>query len=55
MEKKNTSVLYNGLIWGLILGFVGIIYNVILYMFDQNLNQALGYAAMLLSLVVMIF
>ena len=55
MEKKNTSVLYNGLIWGLILGFVGIIYNVVLYMLDQNLNQALGYGAMLISLVIMIF
>ena len=54
MEKKNTSVLYNGLIWGLILAFAGIIYNVILYMLDQNLNQALGYAGMLITLVVMI-
>ncbi|HEC44569.1 MAG TPA: DUF4199 domain-containing protein [Bacteroides sp.] len=54
MEKKNTSVLYNGLIWGLILSFASIIFNVILYMMDQNLNQALGYAGIIISLVVMI-
>lgn len=54
MENKNTSVLYNGLIWGLILGFAGIIYNVILYMLDQNLNQNLGYAGILISLVLLI-
>jgi len=54
MENKNTSVLYNGLIWGLILGFAGIIYNVILYMLDQNLNQNLGYAGILITLVLLI-
>ena len=55
MDKKNTSVLYNGLIWGLILAFAGIIYNVLLYMLDLNLNQALGFGGMVISLVVMIF
>jgi len=54
MEKKNTTVLYNGLVWGLILAFAGIIYNVILYMLDQNLNQNLGYAGILISLVLLI-
>jgi hypothetical protein len=54
MENKNTSVLYNGLIWGLILGFAGIIYSVILYMLDQNLNQNLSYAGILISLVLLI-
>lgn len=54
MEKKNTSVIYNGLIWGLIIGFAGIIYNVILYMLDQNLNQALGYVGILITLVLLI-
>jgi uncharacterized membrane protein (DUF106 family) len=49
MEKKNTSVLYNGLIWGLIIGFAGIIYQVILYMLNQNLNQALGMAGLLIT------
>ena len=55
MEKKNTSVFYNGLIWGLILAFVSIIYNVILYMLDQNLNRALGYVGFVIMIVVMIF
>jgi hypothetical protein len=54
MEKKNTSVIYNGLIWGLIIGFASIIYNVILYMLDQNLNQALGYVGILITLVLLI-
>ena len=54
MEKKNASVLYNGLIWGLIIGFAGIIYQVILYMLDQNLNQALGYAGLLITIILLI-
>lgn len=54
MENKNTSVFYNGLIWGLIAGFVGIIYSVILYMLDQNLNRALGFVGLAISLVIMI-
>jgi len=54
MENKNTSVFYNGLIWGAILGFAGIIYNVILYMLDQNLTQALGYAGILITIIILI-
>ncbi len=54
MEKKNTSVFYNALIWGLIIGFAGIIYAVILYMLDQNLNQNLSYAGILISLILLI-
>ena len=54
MEKKNTSALYNGLIWGLIIGFAGIIYSVILYMIDQNLNQALGMAGMIITIGLLV-
>ncbi len=54
METKNTSVFYNGLVWGAILGFAGIIYNVILYMLDQNLNQALGYVGILITIIVLV-
>ena len=54
MEDKNTTVFYNGLIWGLILGFAGIIFNVILYMLDQNLNQTLSYAGILITIIIMI-
>lgn len=54
MENKNTTVFYNGLVWGAILGFVGIIYNVILYMLDQNLNQTLAYLGILITIVVLI-
>ena len=54
MEKKNTSALYNGLIWGLIIGVAGIIYSVILYMIDQNLNQALGMAGMIITIGLLV-
>ena len=54
MEKNNTSALYNGLIWGLIIGFAGIIYSVILYMIDQNLNQALGMAGMIITIGLLV-
>jgi signal transduction histidine kinase len=54
MEKKNTSILYNGLIWGLIIGFAGIIYQVILYMLNQNLSQALGFAGLLITFGLLI-
>jgi uncharacterized membrane protein (DUF106 family) len=55
MDKKNSSVIYNGLIWGLILAFVSIIFNVILYMLDQTLNRTLGYLGFVIMIVVMIF
>ena len=54
MEKKNTSILYNGLVWGLIIGFAGIIYSVILYMLDQNLNQNMSYLGILITIIVLI-
>jgi hypothetical protein len=54
MENKNTAVFYNGLVWGAILGFVGIIYSVILYMLDQHLNQTLGYLGILITIIVLI-
>jgi hypothetical protein len=51
MENKNTTVFYNGLVWGAILGFLGIIYNVILYMLDQNMNQTLSILGILITIV----
>ena len=54
MENKNTSIWYNGFVWGAILGFIGIIYAVILYMLDQNLNQNLGYLGMVITIVILI-
>lgn len=55
MEKKNTTVWYNGMIWGLILGFVSIIFSVIMYMLDQFANQNLQYISLAISIVIMIF
>lgn len=43
MEKKNTSLFVNALIWGVIIGLVSVVYSVILYMLDQALNTMLGY------------
>jgi zinc transporter ZupT len=43
MEKKNTSLFVNALIWGVIIGLVSVVYSVILYMLDQALNNVLGY------------
>jgi hypothetical protein len=54
MENKNISVFYNGLVWGVILGLVGIIYNVILYMLDMNLNQTMSYLGFLITIIVLI-
>jgi hypothetical protein len=54
MENKNTSVWYNGLVWGAILGFIGIIYSVILFMLNQHMNQNLNYVSILISVVVLI-
>ena len=50
MEEKNTSIFSNGLIWGVIVGLLGVIYSVILYVTDQFLNQALG----IIGLVILI-
>ena len=50
MEEKNTSVFYNGLIWGVIIGLVSVIYSVLLYVFDQALNRTLGYLSLLILL-----
>jgi len=42
MEEKNTSVFSNGLIWGVIVGLIGVIFSVMLYVMDEFLNRALG-------------
>jgi len=48
MEKKNTSLFVNALIWGVIIGLVSVVYSVILYMLDLALNTALGYAGLII-------
>jgi hypothetical protein len=54
MENKNTSIFYNGLVWGAILGFVSVIYNVILYMLDQHMNQNMSYLGIIITIVVLV-
>ncbi len=54
-NQKNTSVFYNGLLWGLILGFISIIYSVFLYMTDQTTNTVLGLIAYVIVIVVLVF
>ena len=51
MEKKNTSVVLNALIWGVIIGLISIVYSVILYMLNQTFNRALGYAGIIIMIV----
>lgn len=55
MEKKNTSVLVNALIWGAIIGLVSIVYSVILYMLNQTLNRTLGYFAFVILIAGLAF
>jgi len=51
MEKKNPSILVNALTWGVIIGLVSIVYSVFLYMINQSLNRALGYAGIIIIIV----
>jgi len=51
MEKKNSSVVVNALIWGVIIGLISIVYSVILYMLNQTFNRALGYAGIIIMIV----
>jgi hypothetical protein len=55
MEDKNTSAFSNGLTWGLIIGFVSIIYGVITYMTGQFTNQWLSYLGIAITIVLLIF
>ena len=48
MDKKNTSVIVNALVWGIIIGLVSIVYSVILYMLNQTFNRALGYLGLII-------
>jgi len=48
MEQKNTSVFYNALIWGIIIGLVFIIYSVVLYILDLTTNRTLGMLSFLI-------
>ncbi|KPK87226.1 MAG: hypothetical protein AMS27_03175 [Bacteroides sp. SM23_62_1] len=54
MEQKNTSILVNALIWGTIIGLISVVYSVVLYMFDQTFNQALGYLGIIILLAGLI-
>ena len=55
MEKKNTSLWYNGLIWGLILGFIGVIQGVVFYMLDMATSQANQWIGLGISVVILVF
>jgi hypothetical protein len=50
MEQKNTSVFYNALIWGIIIGLVSVIYSVVLYILGQATNNQLGYLGFIILL-----
>jgi len=54
MEEKTNSLWKAGLMYGLILGLILIIYTVLLYIIDQSFNKVLGYAVYLF-IAVMVF
>jgi len=47
MEEKPKSVAMNGITYGIITGVIIILFSLILYLFDQNLNTALTWIAYL--------
>ncbi len=51
MENNKNHVWKNSLNYGIMTGMVLIIYNVILYIFDLNLNKNLGYVVFVLILI----
>ncbi len=51
MENQNASPWKANFNWGLILGFLSIIYTAILYFADQMFNQTLGYLSILIMVV----
>lgn len=55
MENQKVSPWKANLNWGLILGFVSVIYTAILYFSDQMFNQKLGYLSILLMVVLLFF
>ncbi len=55
MENQKVSPWKGNLNWGLILGFVLIIYTAILYFMDQMGNQSLGWISFAIMIVVTFF
>jgi hypothetical protein len=55
MEQQNVSPWKANLNWGLILGFVSIIYTAILYFADQIFNQTLGFLSILFTVILLFF
>jgi len=55
MENQNVSPWKANLNWGLILGFVTVIYTAILYFANQMFNQSLGYLSILIMIVILFF
>lgn len=54
MENKD-SLLKNSLTYGLITGFVSIIYTVVLYIMNQIFNQALGFLGLIILIVGIVY
>jgi hypothetical protein len=49
MEQKNTSVFYNALIWGIIIGLVSVIYSVVLYILDLATDRTLTMLGLIIT------
>lgn len=55
MEEKSKSITMNGITYGIITGVIIILYSLVLYLFDQNLNQALTWIAYLFLVCGMVW
>ncbi len=55
MEEKSTSVFKVGLTNGIILGLALIIYSVLLYVLDLNLNKYLGNVSFLIMIAIIVY
>ncbi len=54
MEKNNTGVFQNALIWGLILGIVYSIYQLLLFFADLNTNKTFGSISYIIIIALII-
>lgn len=53
--EKTANVWKDNLVNGVILGFIGVIYSLVLWFLDLTFNKNLGYAFMLVQIVILYF
>ncbi|NQV01759.1 MAG: DUF4199 domain-containing protein, partial [Bacteroidia bacterium] len=55
MEEKQKSVTMNGITWGIVAGILMILYSLILYLMDENLNSSINWIGYLFLIGAMIW